>query len=851
MASLISKHHVIRLATLVMVFWAASLSAQPLSSPSARPLQGVGPRQTYSFVFRHNEGVQKLGVLNGLINSALNGGNACYFAFGWSSNTKELHLVPDGGVAQGLLGPMNLNSPTGATELANSQCKIFKHGSSYYSRDPFMDPVDGLIKDRELVLKLNVAFEPGFVGDKAIYSAARDISNTSSGWRARGSWKVDYPNDPSFPKVTLSSGVNTSGPFSIEIADVNTSAAWRIALLINQDLNASNACLAVFLNESDQIWLADNAGTNFSILSLHGNGSVSNSQCTVNASGSTVTRVGNKVKVVINAALTPSFASDRIVYGAGYMNTGTPTSGWRPIGVVGQPDPGVVVSFPSVSGAAKLEANLGPLPIDVYNVGLNCKTSPAACSSNITERHIPACAHNITVRACYQSAFQGYVNQGITGLRFQFAFCGGERSTPLSGCGRNAGSFSPTSTWANNLVLIYADMYAAGIRRITPTSVFHGWGGGTVGGGKGYDVGFLSVCGSVEVQEVHWWPTAPYPLDSNDIPIPKFDNLAYSCAPPNTINFVGWDRIFAVYRFVIERARFNPAGVLEISEFDLSNEMRLNGFNSEGRLIVDNTHQGVDPYNTSNQLMYTPVLETVRKMMSDNLFNPARVTFSVVPEDANLNGHDCGSVYGDSGRILSLSTLIGAIGGVQFGNPQAIDYANTKGLPCGGTLAGAPNLPGPGRPAPGVIDHHHGACLRVENGQCVHYQSQENARLEAQAVFNGVKALMNSYCIGGWRNPSNTANLPLCQPLYTHGEIPLYQPNNPLLYGATCDESSLAGPAGTIAGFNSSQLVNHQVQGGGIGVVFRPWVDPINVVPGATTCYKMPHPLNQYFQVMP
>src|SRR5208282_4267367 len=110
-----------------------------------------------------------------LINGFIDGIGACYVAYVESANT--LYLVDDGGDAGGpFAGSMLLN---GSGSIQNSQCRIDGAGSSATGNG------------NTLTLTLNVLFFEGFLGNQAVYSAARDISgNNNTGWQALGTWSV-------------------------------------------------------------------------------------------------------------------------------------------------------------------------------------------------------------------------------------------------------------------------------------------------------------------------------------------------------------------------------------------------------------------------------------------------------------------------------------------------------------------------------------------------------------------------------------------------------------------------------------------------------------------------------------
>src|SRR5262249_55193688 len=129
-------------------------------------------------------GWQALGIVNVLINNALDGRRACYIGYAVQSST--LFLVDDVGHGGGpFAGTMAINSPGG---VSNSQCAIAGSGSSVSANG------------NVLTITLNITFSAGFSGNKIVYLAARDTGSGNSGWQALGTWNVPGPV-PSGPAV--------------------------------------------------------------------------------------------------------------------------------------------------------------------------------------------------------------------------------------------------------------------------------------------------------------------------------------------------------------------------------------------------------------------------------------------------------------------------------------------------------------------------------------------------------------------------------------------------------------------------------------------------------------------------
>ncbi|MEZ5400064.1 MAG: matrixin family metalloprotease [Bryobacteraceae bacterium] len=111
-----------------------------------------------------------LAIINLLINSAIDGRQACYVAYVVA--TRTLVLVNDDGDAGGPYAG-SISFP-GSGAAANSQCAISASGST----------VSG--DANSLSLTLQFTFSGLFSGDRVVYLAARDTQGNSTGWRALG-----------------------------------------------------------------------------------------------------------------------------------------------------------------------------------------------------------------------------------------------------------------------------------------------------------------------------------------------------------------------------------------------------------------------------------------------------------------------------------------------------------------------------------------------------------------------------------------------------------------------------------------------------------------------------------------
>jgi hypothetical protein len=136
----------------------------------ARTAAASGAAQSFAAVFTDTKGAADFGVINMLVNSFIDGRQACFLAYVASANT--LYLVDDAGDAGGpFAGGMVLSGSAGT--IQNSQCSISGTGSS------------AVMSGTTLTLTLNITFKSAFAGSKAIWVAGRDgAGGNNTDWQA-------------------------------------------------------------------------------------------------------------------------------------------------------------------------------------------------------------------------------------------------------------------------------------------------------------------------------------------------------------------------------------------------------------------------------------------------------------------------------------------------------------------------------------------------------------------------------------------------------------------------------------------------------------------------------------------
>lgn len=290
--------------------------------PSARdggPIAPSGNAQTVIARYSHPAGAEYLGVVNILINRALDGGNACYIAY--SRPFGLLFLVRDGGTAEGLIGPL---VPGTAGTISNSQCSISGQGTS------------AVVSGNSLTLTLAVSFAASFRGNRVIYTAAQSVSNVSSGWQTMGAALVpeaalSYPRANALtPSTATAAGQTLTASFEDATNANNLQTVW---LLMNTAVDASQACYVAYFVPGNLLFLyPDNGdGSLATAIALTGSNTIENSFCRISAQGSSAVKAGNRLTVTLNYTAKPAFSGPRGIWGA-VQNVSVQTSPWTILG---------------------------------------------------------------------------------------------------------------------------------------------------------------------------------------------------------------------------------------------------------------------------------------------------------------------------------------------------------------------------------------------------------------------------------------------------------------------------------------------------------------------------------------
>lgn len=186
--------------------------------------------------------------------------------------------------------------------------------------------------------------DAGFTGAAWIFVQASGGGGGGGGGGGSGSGGT-----PS--SVSPASGSTSIAPMSFVF---NDSRGWQdldvVNILINNFLDGRNACYLAYSRPGGVLYLVSDAGGGLSPgLVLGGSGSITNGQCTINSSGSSVAGTGTTLMLSLNITFSASFGGNKVTYQAARDLQGG-NSGWQALGTWSVP--GGPAIAPSVTGVS-------------------------------------------------------------------------------------------------------------------------------------------------------------------------------------------------------------------------------------------------------------------------------------------------------------------------------------------------------------------------------------------------------------------------------------------------------------------------------------------------------------------
>ncbi len=209
--------------------------------------------------------------------------NSCYVTY--APGTNLLYLENNAGNGTTSITP-------GSGTLSNSQCTINGSSSSV------------VLSGTTLTLNLAVTASSTYTGIQDIFMYASDNSLANTGWVNKGTWNPAPNQPPTVVSVTPSPATGPSNTFALVYSDPNGALDLKyVDVIFNTKTATSNTCYVTYAPATNLVYLYNNAGTGTTSLTP-GSGTLSNSQCTITGSGTSVVRSGDNL--TLNLAVTAS-----------------------------------------------------------------------------------------------------------------------------------------------------------------------------------------------------------------------------------------------------------------------------------------------------------------------------------------------------------------------------------------------------------------------------------------------------------------------------------------------------------------------------------------------------------------
>jgi beta-lactam-binding protein with PASTA domain len=282
---------------------------------SVTPNPATGVSNTFALTYSDSSGYASLKFVDVIFGVGTGLSNTCYVTYAPAS--KLLYLYNNAGT-----GLSSIAIP-GSGTLSNSQCTISGSGTSVVT------------SGSNLTLNLAVTASSTYTGLQTIFMNAIDNSTASTGWLNEGTWTPAANQPPTVVSVSPNPATGSSNTFALVYSDPNGAGDLKfVDVIFGVGTGASNTCYVTYAPASNLLYLYNNAGTVLSSITP-GSGTLSNNQCTITGSGTSVVRSGDNL--TLNLAVTASStytatvnmfleAIDNSAATTGWVNEGT----WTP-----------------------------------------------------------------------------------------------------------------------------------------------------------------------------------------------------------------------------------------------------------------------------------------------------------------------------------------------------------------------------------------------------------------------------------------------------------------------------------------------------------------------------------------
>jgi YVTN family beta-propeller protein len=281
---------------------------------SVTPNPASGLTVTFALTYTDLYGASDLGLVGVVFNSQVALANSCTVFYAPSTNL--IYLYNDAGTGWSSVAP-------GAGTLTNSQCTITRIGTSVAT------------SGNNLTLNLSVTVSPTYTGKHGVFMRAQDNRDSKSGWVNKGTWSPTTNQPPAVVSVTPNPASGRTNTFALTYSDSNgASDLYLVEALFSSVVSALNSCEVFYVPATNLLYLVNDAGSGTSSI-FPGSGTLSNSQCTITGSGTSVATSGDTLTLNVEITASPTFTGTKNIYmfaeDNSFANTGAVNKGtWTP-----------------------------------------------------------------------------------------------------------------------------------------------------------------------------------------------------------------------------------------------------------------------------------------------------------------------------------------------------------------------------------------------------------------------------------------------------------------------------------------------------------------------------------------
>jgi len=275
--------------------WGLNSGPQPPTLVSATPANPSGSPQTFTLLTRDPNGFADISRLYWVVNSTPTVPvNSCHGFYDRASGA--FYLFND--ALNAVLGPV---APGSVTTVSNSQCTLHGAGST----------VTGSGTDLTATVQLSLSQSYG-AGAQKLYVWVVDNAQTGTGWVLASNWGGSTaPAAPTLVSVVPGVSAQATQIFTVTARDTNGHTDInRVYFVINTNPSVpTGSCHGFYDRAANAVALFNDNLTSLTAFTVGTAGTVQNSQCSINGTGTTVTASGNDIVLNLNMTRQGSYAT--------------------------------------------------------------------------------------------------------------------------------------------------------------------------------------------------------------------------------------------------------------------------------------------------------------------------------------------------------------------------------------------------------------------------------------------------------------------------------------------------------------------------------------------------------------